>query len=209
MSLFTTKVLRASSSSSLSSCATTRVLSSYHRSLSTASNGGGGGGQKSAILQNLAMFAVAGTIGYGAVTFFNGSSNGSVGSSSNEPASPVAPITSRVYLDIAIQNKPIGRIVIGLYGSIVPRTVANFETLCKGDTKSQQYKEIILPLSYKGSTFHRIIPNFMIQGGDFTNHNGTGGLSIYGHRFEDENFSLKHTGPGVLSMANAGKLRVV
>jgi hypothetical protein len=90
------------------------------------------------------MFAVAGTIGYGAVTFFNDSSNGS-GSINNEPASPVAPITSRVYLDIAIQNKPTGRIVIGLYGSTVPRTVANFETLCKGDTKSsQQNKQISL-----------------------------------------------------------------
>ena len=195
-------VLRASS---LSSSTTTRVmLPSYRRSLSTANNGGsgGGGGQKSALL-NLAMFAVAGTFGYGAVTLFNSRTGDD---SSTKPAAPSAPITSRVYFDIAIQNKPTGRIVIGLYGSTVPKTVANFVSLCKGDTNSQQHKHI--SLSYKGSTFHRMIPNFMIQGGDFTNHNGTGGLSIYGYKFEDENFTLKHTGPGVLSMANAGKCLV-
>ena len=111
--------------------------------------------------------------------------------------SPQADITTRVYFDINVDRKETGRIVVGLYGNVVPKTVANFETLCRGDTTHPRGAK----LSYEGSSFHRIIPGFMIQGGDFTNHNGTGGMSIYGDKFQDENFDLKHTGPGVLVRA--------
>ena len=107
-------------------------------------------------------------------------------------------ITSRVYFDMSIDGNDVGRIVVGLYGNAVPKTVMNFETLTKGDTSHPRGRK----LAYEGSTFHRIIPDFMIQGGDFTNHNGTGGMSIYGDQFADEKNGLsrfKHTEPGILS----------
>lgn len=140
----------------------------------------------SACLAGIAMHRRQMRAGLAGRHFFGGSGREA------EPAD----IDSKVYFDMEIGGQPAGRIVFGLFGKVVPKTAENFKQLCTGKNSAGY--------SYKGCPFHRIIPSFMCQGGDFTNRNGTGGMSIYGSKFEDENFDLVHNKPGILSMANAG-----
>mmetsp|Transcript_24111 Transcript_24111/g.36816 ORF Transcript_24111/g.36816 Transcript_24111/m.36816 type:complete len:296 (-) Transcript_24111:72-959(-) len=164
-----------------------------------ASSSSGDGSSSTA--KQVVMFGVAGLAAFGITQAMSQNINSDPEDLMDGPAKPQAEITHRAYFDIDINSRPAGRVVIGLYGSIVPKTVENFKTLCEGTETNPRTGA---RLSYSNSSFHRIIPNFMIQGGDFTNHNGTGGMSIYGAKFPDENFKLKHTGPGILSMANSG-----
>ena len=116
-------------------------------------------------------------------------------------AETIDTVTEKVFFDITIDGEAAGRIVFGLFGNTVPKTAGNFAALTTGEAGVGNSGK---PLYFKGSAVHRIIPGFMAQGGDFTNGNGTGGESIYGSKFADENFTLKHSKPYLLSMANAG-----
>uniref|UniRef100_A0A3B3XAQ9 Peptidyl-prolyl cis-trans isomerase D n=1 Tax=Poecilia mexicana TaxID=48701 RepID=A0A3B3XAQ9_9TELE len=118
---------------------------------------------------------------------------------SEKPSNPENP---RVFFDVDIDGEKAGRIVLELFADVTPKTAENFRALCTGEKGVG--KSTGKPLHFKGCPFHRIIKKFMIQGGDFSNHNGTGGESIYGEKFEDENFHYKHDKVGLLSMANAG-----
>ncbi|XP_076925111.1 peptidyl-prolyl cis-trans isomerase CYP21-1-like [Bidens hawaiensis] len=110
-------------------------------------------------------------------------------------------ITHRVFLDVDVDKQRLGRIVIGLYGDVVPKTVENFRALCTGELGKSASGKL---LHYKGTPFHRIIPGFMIQGGDIIYHDGRGNVSIYGGTFHDENFKIKQSHPGMVAMVNSG-----
>lgn len=207
----TTFLRRSSVRLSCASIRTDKRLPSFARR--KFSSEGGGGEKKNPASSNsfvwqAATLGVVGLVFVGLNNYLSGPSfrEGMDGDEikSMGPVTPQAQVTTRAFLDIVIDGQPAGRIVLGLFGNVVPKTVENFETLCRGNERMGS-----LQLTYRGSSFHRIIPDFMIQGGDFIRHDGTGGRSIYGTevngRFDDENFQLKHLGPGILSMANSGR----
>ena len=114
-------------------------------------------------------------------------------------------VTSRVFLDLSIGGAPLGRVTLGLYGNAAPRTAENFRCLCTGERGSVRRKKSDVRLHYKGTSFHRIVPNFLCQGGDVTHDpDGAGGQSIYGRTFDDEGFRVRHEGAGELIMAHMG-----
>jgi len=105
-----------------------------------------------------------------------------------------------VFFDVSIGTMEVGRMIFELFADVTPRTAENFRQFCTGEMKNKDG----LPIGYKGSVFHRVIKDFMCQGGDFLNQDGTGSMSVYGPTFDDENFTLSHDSPGLLSMANSG-----
>ena len=112
-------------------------------------------------------------------------------------------VNPKVFFDITIDNTPVGRLVMELFADKTPKTAENFRALCTGE-KGKYNLNPTKNLHYKGSRFHRVVSNFMAQGGDFTRGDGKGGISIYGEKFADEDFSQKHEKRGFLSMANFG-----
>uniref|UniRef100_A0A0K0FUN5 Peptidyl-prolyl cis-trans isomerase n=1 Tax=Strongyloides venezuelensis TaxID=75913 RepID=A0A0K0FUN5_STRVS len=125
--------------------------------------------------------------------------SGSIGDYEKLKEQLLHPDNPIVFFQITVAGAPIGDIIMELYQHIVPKTAKNFLQFCTGE-----YRKDGMPIGYKGSTFHRVIKDFMIQGGDFVNKDGTGIASIYGGKFNDENFQMTHSGPGILSMANSG-----
>jgi peptidylprolyl isomerase len=167
--------------------------------------GDGKPGKGFPIWATVALGGVGFTVGFflsGVVDFGGSPAPLRAAESEYKLADPQGEVTQRVFLDVAIGAAQPERIIIGLYGKDAPKCAKNFSTLCRGDLKS---KISNIPLTYKGTKFHRVIPNFMLQSGDFTRGDGTGGESIFGRSFKDEAFTYKHVGLGVLSMANRGK----